>query len=136
MNCFGPFIVVYYYSMAPPGLDPAEGSQGFISFPVGLLVFRSRAATFKPEGCVFFVQNNGCVNVCVCTYSPTSIGSVFLFSFCFQLFLRLSFHLLPSAACVELHPRFFCDLWRSSNPEFGIGAHQISLCSTPTHTPF
>ena len=27
------------------------------------------------------------------------------------------------------------NLWRS-NPEFGIGAHQISLCSTPTHTPF
>jgi len=27
-----------------------------------------------------------CVNVCECTYSPTSIGSLFLFSFCFQLF--------------------------------------------------
>jgi hypothetical protein len=26
------------------------------------------------------------VNVCECTYSPTSIGSLFLFSFCFQLF--------------------------------------------------
>ena len=40
-----------------------------------------------------------------------------------------------SATCVELHPRFLCDLWRP-NPEFGIGAHQISLCSSPTHTPF
>jgi len=50
-----------YYSMAPPGLDPEEGSQRFISqaFLVGLLVFRSRAVTFKPEGCVFLVQNNG-----------------------------------------------------------------------------
>jgi len=42
---------------------------------------------------------------------------------------------LRSAACVEIHPRFCCDLWRS-NPEFGIGAHQISRCSTPTHTLF
>jgi len=46
-----------HYSMAPPGLDPEEGSQGFISFLVGLLVFRFRVVTFKPEGCVFLVQN-------------------------------------------------------------------------------
>jgi len=31
-------------------------------------------------------EKKTCVNVCECTYSPTSIGSLFLFSFCFQLF--------------------------------------------------
>ena len=82
--------------MAPPGLNPEEGSQRFISFLVGLLVFRFRAVTFKPKGCMFLVQN-GCVNVCVCTYSPTSTGSVFLFSFCFQFYLRPRFHLLVVA---------------------------------------
>jgi len=80
----------------------------------------------------FLFKMYGCVKVCVCTYNPTRIGSLFLFSFCFQLWLW--FH-LPSATCVELHPRFLCDLWRS-NPVFGIGAHQISLRSTPTYTPF
>ena len=85
-----------------------------------------------PRAACFLFKMYGCVNVCVCTYNPTSIDCLFLFSFCFQLWLW--FH-LPSATCVELHPRFLCDLWRS-NPEFGIGAHQISLCSTPTHTPF
>ena len=49
--------------MAPPGLDPEEGSQRFMSFPVGLLVFRFRAVTFKSEGCVFLVQN---VWMCEC----------------------------------------------------------------------
>ena len=34
----------------------------------------------------FLFKMYACVNVCVCTYSPTSIGSLFLFSFCFQLF--------------------------------------------------
>ena len=117
MNCFWPFIVAYHYSMVPPGLDPEEGSQRFISFLVGLLDFRFRAVTFKSEGCVFLVQNVlMCVCVCECV-CPTSLGSLFLFSFCFQLWLW--FHLL-SATCVELHPRFLCDLWRS-NPEFGIG---------------
>jgi len=84
----------------------------------------------NPRAACFLFKMYGCVNVCVCTYSPTCVGSLFLFSFCFQLFPRLWFHLL-SATCVALHPRFFC-----SNPEFGISAHQISLCSTPTHTPF
>jgi len=54
---FGFLLLRMHYSMAPPGLDPEEGSQRFISFLVGLLVFRSRAVTFKPEGCVFLVQN-------------------------------------------------------------------------------
>jgi len=88
----------------------------------------------NPRAACFLFKMYGSVNVCVCTYKPTSIGSLFLFSFCFQLFPRHWFH-LPSATCVELHPRFFCDLWRS-NPEIGIGTHQISQCSTPTHTPF
>jgi len=88
----------------------------------------------NPRAVCLLFKMYGCVNVCVCTYIATSTGSVFLFSFCFQLFLKPRFH-LPSAACAELHPRFFCEVWRS-NPEFGIGAHQISLCSTLTHTPF
>ena len=33
-----------------------------------------------------------CVNVCVCAYSPTSIGSLFLFSSYFQIFLRIWSH--------------------------------------------
>jgi len=83
----------------------------------------------------FLFKMYGCANVCVCIYSPTSIGSLFLLSFCFKLFPKT---LIPSATlgdCVEFHPRFFCDFWRS-NPEFGIGAHQISLCSTQSHTLF
>jgi len=47
--------------MAPPGLDPEEGSQRFISFLVGLLVFRIRAVTFKSEGM--------CECVCMYLYS-------------------------------------------------------------------
>jgi len=43
----------------------------------------------SPRAACFLFKMYGCVNVCVCTYSPTSIGSLFLFSFCFQLFLRL-----------------------------------------------
>jgi len=54
---FGHLLLLMHYSMAPPGLDPEEGSQRFISFLVGLLVFRFRAITFKPEGCEFLVQN-------------------------------------------------------------------------------
>ena len=83
----------------------------------------------------FLFKMYGCANVCVCIYSPTSIGSLFLLSFCFKLFPKTLIPSTSSAVCVEFHPRFFCDLWRS-NPEFGIGAHQISLCSTPSHTPF
>jgi len=62
---FGHVLLCMHYSMAPPGLNPEEGSQRFSSFPVGLIVFRSRAVTFKHEGCVFLVQKNGCVNVCM-----------------------------------------------------------------------
>jgi len=53
---FGHLLLRMHYSMAPPGLDPEEGSQRFIFFLVGLLVFRSRAVTFKSEGCVFLVR--------------------------------------------------------------------------------
>ena len=38
-----------------------------------------------PRAACFLFKMYGCVNVCVCTYNPTSIGSLFLFSFCFQL---------------------------------------------------
>ena len=51
--------------------------------------------------CLLF-KMYGCVNVCVCTYSPTSIGSLFLFSFCFQLFLRIWFHVLPRQTVLNL----------------------------------
>ena len=63
------------------------------------------------------------------------MGSLFLFSFCFQLFLIIWSHLLPSADWVEFDPRFFCHFWWC-NPGFGIGAHQISLSSFPPHSPF
>jgi len=63
---FGHLMLRKHYSMAPPGLDPEEGSQRFIFFLVGLLVFRFRAVTFKPEGCVFLVQNVWmCQRVCM-----------------------------------------------------------------------
>jgi len=42
-----------------------------------------------------------CVNVCVCVYSPASIGSLSLISSCFKLFLRIWSHSQPSADCVE-----------------------------------
>jgi len=77
----------------------------------------------NPSAACFLFKMYGCVNMCLSTYNPTSIVSLFLFSFYFRLFPRLWFH-LPSAACVELHPRFLCDLWRS-NPEFGIGTHKV-----------
>ena len=68
-SIFWPCIVAYHqrhYSMAPPGLDPEEGSQRLISFLVGLLVFRFRAVTFKPESCVSLVQNVWmCQRVCM-----------------------------------------------------------------------
>jgi len=58
--------LLLHYSIAPPVLHPEEGSQRFISFLVGLLVFRFRAVTFKPEGCVFLVQNVWmCQRVCM-----------------------------------------------------------------------
>ena len=49
----------------------------FSALDVGLSRSIPRAA------CLFKMY--GCVNVCVCTYNPTSIGCLFLFSFCFQL---------------------------------------------------
>jgi len=82
---FGHLLLRMHYLMAPPGLDPEEGSQRFTSFLVELLLFASRAVTYKPAGCVSLVRNVYTVNVCVCAYSPTSIGSLSLFSFCFQL---------------------------------------------------
>ena len=67
---FGHLMLRKHYIMAPPGLDPEEGSQRFIFFLVGLLVFRYRAVTFKPEGCVFFVQNVWmCQRVCIYLHS-------------------------------------------------------------------
>ena len=63
MNFFGHLL----FSMAPPGLDPAKGSQRFIPFLVGPLGFRFRAVTFNSEGCVFLVQNVW-MGECVCMY--------------------------------------------------------------------
>ena len=53
-----------HYLMAPPGLDPVEGSQRFTSFLVRLLVFRSRAVT-GPWAAVPLVRNV-CMCQCVC----------------------------------------------------------------------
>ena len=85
---FGHLLLRMHYWMAPPGLDPEalRGARGsslfwwdFSSLDFGL----SRS---NPRAACFLFKMYGCVNVCVCTYSPTSIGSLFLFSFCFQLF--------------------------------------------------
>jgi len=63
---FGHLLLRKHSSMAPPGLDPEEGSKRVISFLVGLLVFRFRVITFKPEGCVLLVQNVWmCQRVCM-----------------------------------------------------------------------
>jgi len=63
---FGHLLLRMQYLMAPPGLDPEEGSQRFTSFLVGLLVVRSGAVTYKPAGCVSLVQNVWmCRRVCM-----------------------------------------------------------------------
>jgi len=51
---FGNLFLRIHYLMAPPGLDPVEGSQRFSPFLVRLLVFRSRAVT-GPWAAVFLV---------------------------------------------------------------------------------
>ena len=55
--------------MAPPGLDPVEGSQRFTPFLVRLLVFRSKAVT-GPWMSVSLVRNvSMCQCVCMCLQS-------------------------------------------------------------------
>jgi len=67
---FGHLLLRIHYLMAPPGLDTVEGSQRFASFLVGLLVFRSRAVTCRPAGCVSLVRNVCmCQRVCMCLQS-------------------------------------------------------------------
>jgi len=62
---FGNLLFRIHYLMAPPGLDPVEGSQSFTSFLARLLVIRSKAVTYKPVGCVSIVRNV-CMCQCVC----------------------------------------------------------------------
>jgi len=57
----GHLLLRIHYLMALPGLDPVEGSQRFTSFLVRLLVFKSRAVTYTPVGCVSLLRN-----VCMC----------------------------------------------------------------------
>ena len=89
---FGHLLLRIHYSMAPPGLDPEEGSQRFISFLIPFSSSDLGLSRSNPRTACFLFKMYGCVNVCVCTYNPTSIRSLFLFSFCFQLWLW--FHLL------------------------------------------
>ena len=103
---FGRLLLRIHYSMAPPGLDPEEGSQRFTSFLVGLLVFRSRAVTFNPRAACPLFKMYGCVDVC----GPTSIGSLFLFSFCFKLWLW--FHLLTLGDLCWTSPKVAYSTWR------------------------
>ena len=137
INCFCNLLLRFHYLMAPPGFKPVEGSQRLTSFLVRLLFFRSGAVTYKPVDCVSLLRNVCmCQCVCMCLQSGSyreSIPDLFLF----QTLLRIWSHSLPSADCVEIDSRFPCHLWRT-NPEFGIGALQISwsLCSSPPHTPF
>ena len=54
---FGHLLLRIHYLMAPPGLDPVDGSKRFISYLVRLLVLRSRAVTYKPVGYASLVRN-------------------------------------------------------------------------------
>ena len=65
---FGHLLLRMHYLMAPPGLYPEEGSQRFVSFLVGLLVFRFRAVIFKPK---LHVSCPKCMYVSKCVYVPT-----------------------------------------------------------------
>ena len=87
MNAF--FLAIYCcaYTFQWHHLDSTlrRGARGsslfwldFSALDLGLSRSCSRAACF-------LFKMYGCVNVCVCTYNPTSIGSLFLFSFCFKL---------------------------------------------------
>ena len=88
---FGHLLLRMHYTMAPPGLDPEEGSQRFIPFLVGLLGFRFRAVTFMFEGCVFLVQNVWmCECVCMYLQSDQYRQSVLI------LFLFQTLTLIPS----------------------------------------
>ena len=71
---FGHLLLRIHYLVAPPGLDPVEGSQRFDPFLVRLLVFRFRAVTVLACGrrCALF-EIYACANVCVCVYSPACI---------------------------------------------------------------
>jgi len=62
---FGHLLSRIHYLMAPPGLNPVEGSQRLTSFVVRLLVQRFRAVPYKPVGGVFLVRNV-CICQCVC----------------------------------------------------------------------
>ena len=141
---FGLLLLRIHYSMAPPGLDPEEGSQRFIFFLVGLLVFWFRAVTFKPpRAACFLFRMYGYVNVCVCTYSPPIMRSLFLFSFCFQLFLRPWFHvlvvaedLLPSAVSQNKGPlgQILICVWTIANCACTEGHTHASFPSTSWHS--
>jgi len=96
---FGHLLLRIQCLMAPPGIDPVEGSERLTSFLVRFLFFRSRAVTYKPVGCVSLVWNVYMCQCVVCVYSPASIGCLSLISSCFKLFLRIWSHLLPSADC-------------------------------------
>ena len=85
----GHLLLRIHYLMALPGLDPVEGSQRFTSFLVRLLVFKSRAVTYTPVGCVSLLRNVCmcqcacmCQCVCMCLQSGQyreSIPILFLF---------------------------------------------------------
>jgi len=64
---FGYLFFRIHYLMAPPGLDPVEGSQRFTPFLVRLLFLRFRAVTYKPVGYVSLVGNI-CICQCVCMW--------------------------------------------------------------------
>jgi len=97
---FGQLLLRIHYLMAPPGLDPVEGSQTFTSFLVRLLVDLGLLQA-RGRRCALF-EMYACVNVCVCVYSPACIGCLPLFSSWVKHFLRISSDSLLSADCVQL----------------------------------
>jgi len=99
--------------MAPPGLDPEEGSQRFIPFLVGLLGFGFRAVTFMSKGCVFLVQNVWmCECVCMYLQSDCYRQSVLI------LFLFPTLTLIPKSHVDEMKfgkvmRRYTCEDWKT-----------------------
>ena len=94
MNEF--FLAIYCcaYTIQWHHLDSTlrRGARGSSLFWLDFSALDSGLSRSCPRAACFLFKMYGCVNVCVCTYNPTSIDCLFLFSFCFQLWLW--FHLL------------------------------------------
>jgi len=66
---FGHLLLRMHYSMAPPGLDPKDGSQRFISFLVQDFSSSDLGCHVQARG--LRVSCLKCMNVSTCVYVPT-----------------------------------------------------------------